>query len=408
MRKSIIAIVISVVAVVAIGTIAYSMWGGYFSPPAPPSQHAYDWPMFGYDSALTQYSSSRAPHEFKLAWSHDYNVTYAEESFSGPFGIVVSKGILYFESTGGTVYAVNSKDGSLIWNKNGIPEENGWVHYIPLVADEKLILARADGPVIALDAYTGAWLWNSSRLPFTSYPPMYPLISPVFSDGKIFIGAGDTMYAIDIKTGSTLWNFSCGTLFNSPPSISDGKVFAFASEGSLYALNESTGALVWGFNASSSLFYTSTSPVYVDGRVFINAGDVYALNATSGEVLWEAQNASNWPERPSGAAYGILYVRDFTSLTALNQTNGNFLWRRGISSGSWFPVIADGMFFEFAGDTLCAYNATSGEIIWYDHTLRYSAGELVIADGLIYAFGNGFWYGVNYSTIYAIGTYSFT
>ena len=56
--------------------------------------------------------------------------------------------------------------------------------------------------------------------------------------------------------------------------------------GGLYALNASTGALLWSYNTEGQ---ARSSPAVANGVVYVGSLDnnVYALNASTGALLWK-------------------------------------------------------------------------------------------------------------------------
>ena len=82
-----------------------------------------------------------------------------------------------------------------------------------------------------------------------------------------------------------------------PPLPANMSLFApkSANKGQMLALDIDTGKTLWAFtpkrlSSESNSYFGGhlTSPVVVDGTVFVGAGkEVYALDAASGAVRWE-------------------------------------------------------------------------------------------------------------------------
>jgi outer membrane protein assembly factor BamB len=91
-------------------------------------------------------------------------------------------------------------------------------------------------------------------------------------------------------------------VLDASPTVVAGTVYIGAQSGAFYALNESTGAVVWsrqldirpnvtcrplGITSTAAVLpdpVTGTSTVYVSGARFL-----YALDATTGAVIWKAE-----------------------------------------------------------------------------------------------------------------------
>jgi hypothetical protein len=84
------------------------------------------------------------------------------------------------------------------------------------------------------------------------------------------------VYALNAKTGAKLWNYATGSGVWSSPAIANGVVYVGSGEGSFYALNAKTGAEMWSF---SGYGYGDPSPVVASGVVYVGSDDhkVYAI-----------------------------------------------------------------------------------------------------------------------------------
>ena len=114
------------------------------------------------------------------------------------------------------------------------------------------------------------------------------------------------------------------------PIIADGNVYVTTgapsgSGGTLYALSQSTGDVVWGpVPISSSYFWFGLA--YDNGTLFVNNfdGTVTAFNGSTGQQLW-ATPTSNFSGEP--IAYdGVVYVQGSDSVMALSESTGIILW----------------------------------------------------------------------------------
>ncbi|REE97600.1 PQQ-binding-like beta-propeller repeat protein [Thermomonospora umbrina] len=125
----------------------------------------------------------------------------------------------------------------------------------------------------------------------------------VVQNGVLYVQTTEQhVFAIDAKTGRIKWKTYLG---DSPSlmrgvALGEGKVFSAAGDGSLYALDQDTGAPVWKRTlipeaaASKGYLGLSGACVYHDGLVYIGSngsqlgmrGRAYAVHAGSGEVAW--------------------------------------------------------------------------------------------------------------------------
>lgn len=100
--------------------------------------------------------------------------------------------------------------------------------------------------------------------------------------------ARDTLVCLDAATGKTLWKFDdegkpTGRNTSSSPAVVNGRVFAMGST-HLYCVDAQNGKLLW--KATPGPTGAGSSPLVVDGKVFIMAGHAACLAAGDGKVLW--------------------------------------------------------------------------------------------------------------------------
>ena len=146
-------------------------------------------------------------------------------------------GILYIGTFSSQVMAVDSQDGSIIWQT---PTDD-WVWGGPILKDDVLYVGDLSGTVYAIDAKTGAIKWQN---------PLDGDItgSPLVTDDTIYVATeSGGLSALDFS-GNILWNkqFS-GSLHTTP--VSSGDLILVAATGSdelLYAL-DNTGNQKWAF-----------------------------------------------------------------------------------------------------------------------------------------------------------------
>lgn len=155
----------------------------------------------------------------------------------------------------------------------------------------------------------GAWISKKFDDGATSW------VTPVEHNGLLFVTAGARVYAMDARTGQTVWSHK--TLSDSiaiegtkqarnlaAPNwkgvgLGQGLVFLGLQDGHVIALKETTGELVWvrqtGTDQPRKGQWASVAPLYIDGVVFSGLSDgdsfqrgrVTALDANSGRILWQ-------------------------------------------------------------------------------------------------------------------------
>jgi outer membrane protein assembly factor BamB len=265
--------------------------------------------------------------------------------------------------------------------------------------------------IYALNAYTGAKIWNyTTTRTLTS--------SPAVSGGMVFVGVGDGILALNALTGVEIWSYHTDGRVSSSPAVVDGIVYIGSPEGNLYALNASIGSEIWSY-ATLDVGYGKaifSSPAVVDGVVYFGALDdnVYALNASTGEKIWNHMIRLGVDSAPA-VSEGIVYVSSGLGyLYALNAATGEEIWSFRVSDllqrlHGTSPTVADGVVYVRSSDfgELYALDARTGDLKWENPGSVY--GSAAIAGGVVYigtfainaSTGEGIWYFSTSGPVYA-------
>lgn len=244
----------------------------------------------------------------------------------------------------------------IAWFKD-LPDARGQ-EATPIVVDDKLYISTAWSKVFAYDAKTGKELW--------SYDPEVPGEKAVdaccdvvnrgvaISRGKLFFGTIDgRLIALDANTGARLWetqttdNSKPYTITGAPRVVKNMVIIGnggaeFGVRGYLSAYNVSDGAMKWRF-------YTVPNP---EGKPDGAASDEIfekAANKTWGEGEWKESGGGGtvWDS--------IVYDEDLDQLY-FGVGNGN-PWNHSLRSGG----EGDNLFLS----SVVAVNPDTGKYIWH-------------------------------------------
>jgi len=229
---------------------------------------------------------------------------------------------------------------------------------------------------------------------------------PVIADGKIFVFAGQqTIKALDAREGRVLWSTRLrsgnprdkiaqggGVAYN------DGRVFATSGFGFVVALDAQTGKEIWRVDTAAPF---SAAPAAVNGRVFATTNDseLLALDAATGNVLWNDQAIAE-PARvlsaPSPAVTSDAIIAPFASgeLVAFAPANGRRLWSDALSRSGRLtalssindvagrPAVAGGAVYAAShAGVFAAIDQRTGQRVW-ENTVASTQTPYVVGDGL--------------------------
>jgi outer membrane protein assembly factor BamB len=241
-------------------------------------------------------------------------------------------------TTSGPVYAINETNCAREWKFTNFNTPNGAWAPLSFGTDKNgrsLLLfgsADPDQTVYAIDAQTGAKVWSfkTPRLAGnldTDVGSGVSITAPGvngFADGVAYVPSEDGWaFALDLTTGSVLWQHNYGTglpqlhLSRSTSAIA-GDLMVFGESGGVMCLNAITGAEVWAYSAGVEAI-SSPAVVGPPGQQVVAVstvgGALDVLNVATGALLYQYQtggfSTSSFADVDgnlvAGSADGFLY-----------------------------------------------------------------------------------------------------
>ena len=231
--------------------------------------------------------------------------------------------------------------------------------------------------------------------------------------------------AFDAKSGKSLWQTPVAPAYkngmgNGPratPAIAGDRVFVFAGEGILAALNLADGKLVWSHNVIDELngavaeYGMASSPLVVGSSVVVTAGapgaSVVAYDTQSGKLLWKSGDDAAGYSSPallelSGRKQ--LVVFNGQAAVGLIPESGAPIWRypfeTNFNCNVVTPVAFKDQVFISAGENhgcvMLSFkgsgdNVETGEAwksLGSKSVLRNEWQTSILSDGYLYGFDN--------------------
>lgn len=329
--------------------------------PPEVSGNAADWPLPNRDYENTRATTdsnidSSNVADLKVLWSYPVPA-------SSVFGAIATTPIIqgdrvYFQDLQNNIYALDRNDGSLIWRTEiNIPNigPNGVA-----VGWGKVFAGISFSEIAALDADTGDILWIKT-LPTMSSEGLD--IQPQVYNGLVLVST---------VPGNSVSNFYAG-----------------GASGTIYALNQQTGAIQWSFNTVDS------EDIWGDPEVNSGGGSWYppAVDTETGALYWAVANPAPFPgteEFPNGSSRpgDNLYTN---SLVVLDR-GGSLLWYTQVLPHDILdydlqlsPILASASINGAQQDivlvagkmgVIYAISRESGEILWQTPVGRHQNDEL--------------------------------
>jgi outer membrane protein assembly factor BamB len=224
--------------------------------------------------------------------------------------------------------------------------------------------------------------------------------SPVVDAGTVYCCSAGNIFALNASTGLVIWTYSAH--FSGDPAIADGLVYA-GGDSATFAFNSSTGSILWQSSVSCS-----SSPVACGGSVYTGSydGDVYALNESTGYTLWASRvntfSNSNIVVSTPAVAGNMVYVGggDYR-VYALDSSSGRVIWT--FTTGNYVvssPLVNGGVVYIGSyDDNMYALDALTGIEIWHYRTGDLVSSSPALANGVLY-------FGSRDSYVYALNSSS--
>lgn len=336
--------------------------------------------------------------------------------------LLTVNGIVYAGSDNGQIYAFDAQSGKILWQRkqkaNSLRAIVGGIIYS---------LNQEANTLCALDATNGATLWQRSLA--------QPIDNMQVAQGIVYVNTGNAafpaiLYALRASDGVLLWqdnrppntldtlNISNGRVYDAPLyEASDGThkpqtitvldaasgrvlwhltiptrdgfvrggiaelngtVYFSTNHGSVYAVQSSTGQVIWHTSQSASGLadqaITQLTPVISNGLVFAGSTqDLFAYRASDGKQIWQYA-AHTFNDPPVGlqplVENGVVYfVASAISgpLIALRASDGKTLWQKPAQTAPDGLVLANGLLINLVG-SLTIWRASDGSQVWERNT----------------------------------------
>jgi outer membrane protein assembly factor BamB len=194
-----------------------------------------------------------------------------------PNSLITSDGRV-FAIGDGLIYAFDAYTGENLWNNTTPAQVNSFT-----TDGSRVYVGSNNVGILAFNASNGSVAYN--------YPIDSSIVSMVVANNNVYAECGNGyVYAINSLDGKLVWRYSTSSNINSALSING--YFYVCTTSSLSCLDAYNGALVWDFKESSLI-----SPTYSDGIIYVGEGgygffapqiqhSLYALDATTGKILW--------------------------------------------------------------------------------------------------------------------------
>lgn len=233
----------------------------------------------------------------------------------------------------------------------GIPrwrQSYGDVESSILLNEKRLFFGTTGGKLFCVESATGSMVWSFSLPPNSQMSGIRS--APAARRSTVVFGADDgVVYALNIKDGSVKWTYFAGAPIAAPPAIDSAGVIIGTIAGKVVALDFETGHLRWSVDVGSPVYaHALITPAVI--TIATTGGHLFGFSPSTGGRLWKTEIGSPMVAGPA-AAGGTMFIGTLKrEVFAVGIADGAVLWK-GTTEGriKTSPVIGYGMVF-FATD----------------------------------------------------------
>ncbi|WP_115717738.1 outer membrane protein assembly factor BamB [Gallaecimonas mangrovi] len=279
----------------------------------------------------------------------------------------------------------NKVDDSVVWDTSvGDGVGDYFTNLAPNYNYDKIFAASREGVVEALDPTNGDTIWKvdlGAAKSFFGDRSDMRLSGGVSSGfGKVYIGSENGfVYALDEKTGKTLWTAQVPGEAMASPVPDAGLILVNTTSGKLVALDEGTGKQKWVYDQDvpSLTLRGVSAPATVQGAALVGTpdGKLAAVLLDSGLAAWEqpispakGDNALELLRDVDGSpivvgpvVYTIAYNGE---LVAIDMRSGRPMWKRDYSSYRAMDIDGFDLYITDSTGTLYDIDRRNGLEKW--------------------------------------------
>lgn len=267
----------------------------------------------------------------------------------------------------------------------------------PTVMGSTVVVAAADGTVVAMDATTGRDIWRANA--------GAALATGAGTDGQTtaVITRGNEVVAFD--AGRQTWKAKLPAQAFTAPFVGGARVFVLLADRSVHAFDGATGRKLWTQQRPSEplvLAKPGTMLAVGDTLVVGMGGRLVGLNPGNGSVRWEAPIASprgtNDVERlvdlvgNTSRIGDVVCARAFqATVGCVNAARGNVLWSRPANGAEGIHGDSNLLFGTENDGKLIAWRRSDGQQAWQTDRLLYRSltAPLVVGRSVVVGDNSG-------------------
>lgn len=274
-------------------------------------------------------------------------------------------------------------------------EVEAWVdaqNFEPAIRDQVIAaipntMKVADDVVLCLDATTGAELWRFKAPGFPSGRASSS--TPAVVDGKVYAALSEKLYCLEADNGKVVWEQALSGKKGpaSSPLVLEGKVFLL--QNALTAWNAADGTELW---KNAEVKGSNSSPVAWKHLILANSqAQVVATDRETGKTAWSVPGGGDATPAVVGDTLVVTSTLDGKNLIAydLSETGAKERWSHGFLAQRYSasPIVHEGRVYHLCSDRHLCLDLETGGVKW-ERQAQSSISSPLLADGKLLVYEN--------------------
>jgi outer membrane protein assembly factor BamB len=265
-------------------------------------------------------------------------------SLAGGNYIAIKGGKVIVTTGDGTLTAINSSSGKLIWqnkSKGGVNSSNYSAHSLLLI-NNIAIVTYISINITAYDIQTGAILW---QIPL----PDRTNIFIATDNNSLFVSEEYSLFAFDLRSGGVLWKLDFDSIIG-PIIVEENRIYLLQRSGTMriISIDSHNKNIIWD-NSVFAVYINKFPEIYMDkDNVYIVGEKIYMISKTTGSLVWSSEKISSYKQL---AYYNsvVMSTNDNGTVDFFDKLNGALLghikYPLSINTNGVTPIISGDKIF---------------------------------------------------------------
>lgn len=310
-------------------------------------------------------------------------------------------------------------------------DSNSRVTAPPIIVNGRAYVLDAQAHLFAVDASSGAIVWDKELAPKGGDGPFLYLFGPdhsidpskgfgggvAFDAGRLYVSTGfGQVFAINPADGAQVWKVDIGVPIVNAPVANGGRVFVSSQDNHMFALAQSDGHQLWdhqGITETAGILESTSAAVSGDYLIApYTSGEIYAIRVQDGRVAWNDMLTRNGSRtalsdlddiagRPVVDRDMVFGISHSGMMVAINLDSGQRVWSRDIGGIQTPWVAGDFLYVLTTDEMILCLQRKDGRVKWVHQLPRWEdpddkddrivwSGPILVSDKLVAVSSTGF------------------